>query len=200
MIPRYSKNKIANIWSEENKFKIWLEIECLACEAMAKFNFIPKSAAVNIRKKSKFNIKRINELEKQLKHDVISFLANVSENIGEDSKFLHQGLTSSDIVDTAFSIQLTQASDIIISDLTKILKTLKKKAYSYKFTPIIGRSHGIHAETTTFGLKLAGFYAEFERNLKRMENAKKEISTCALPGPVGNYSSIDPKIEQYIAN
>ena len=200
MIPRYARQKMAKIWEQENKFKIWRNIECHASDAMAKFNYIPKSAALEIRKDSKFNVKRIEKLEKKLKHDVVAFLTNLSENIGKSSRFLHQGMTSSDIIDTALSIQLVQSSEIIINDIKSILRTLKRKSFKYKSTPIIGRSHGVHAETTTFGLKLAGYYAEFQRNLTRIENAKKEISTCAISGPVGNYSSIDPKIEQYVAN
>jgi len=200
MIPRYSRPEMSKIWEQENKFKIWVEIECHASDAMAKFGYIPKTAAVNIRKKSKFDIKKIENLEKKLKHDVIAFLTNLSENIGESSRFLHQGMTSSDIIDTAFSVQLVQASNIIINNINNILKTLKKKSLEHKFTPIIGRSHGVHAETTTFGLKLAGHYAEFKRNLLRMKAAKYEISTCAISGPVGNYSSIDPRIEKYVAN
>ena len=188
------------IWEQENKFKIWLNIECHACDIMSKLGYIPKESADNIRKKAKFEISRVDELEKELKHDVIAFLTNISENVGSDSRFLHQGMTSSDILDTTLSIQLSQSSDIIINDIKNILKSLKERSVEHKHTPIIGRSHGVHAETTTFGLKLLGYYAEFERNLIRMQNAKNEISTCAISGPVGTYASIDPKVEEYVAN
>ena len=199
MIKRYSRQIMERIWEEENKFKIWLQIECHSSDAMAKFGYIPKKAALNIRKKSKFSLKRINDLEKNIKHDVLAFLTNLSENIGEDARFLHQGMTSSDIVDTALSIRMKDASEIIIQDIKNLLKVLKSQSMKYKLTPIMGRSHGIHAETTTFGLKLAGFYSEFKRNLERMEKAKNEISTCAISGPVGNYASIDPRVEKYVA-
>ena len=199
MIPRYSRKKMANIWEPLNKFNIWLDIECHACDKMADLGIIPKSAASNIRKKAKFDLDRISELEKKTKHDVIAFLTNVSESVGSDGRFLHQGMTSSDILDTTLSLQLKQAAEIIIEDIKKILDELKIHAIKHKLTPIIGRSHGVHAEVTTFGLKIAGFYAEFKRNLQRMKNAKNEISTCAISGPVGNFSSINPKIEKYVA-
>tara|TARA_Y100000590_G_scaffold469450_1_gene657078 strand:- start:1555 stop:2850 length:1296 start_codon:yes stop_codon:yes gene_type:complete len=199
MIPRYSRKKMANIWEPLNKFNIWLDIECHACDKMADLGIIPKSAASNIRKKAKFDLDRISELEKKTKHDVIAFLTNVSESVGSDGRFLHQGMTSSDILDTTLSLQLKQSAEIIIEDIKKILDELKIHAIKHKLTPIIGRSHGVHAEVTTFGLKIAGFYAEFKRNLQRMKNAKNEISTCAISGPVGNFSSINPKIEKYVA-
>ena len=199
MIPRYSRSQMVKVWNEENKFKIWLDIECHACIKMSELGIIPKQAAQNIKKNAKFNISRISKIEKETKHDVIAFLTNLAENIGEDSRFLHKGMTSSDVIDTALSIQLKQASEIIIEDLKKILKILKKKAYFYKYTPMIGRSHGVHAETITFGLKLAGFYSEFKRNLDRMKVAKNEISICALSGPVGTFANIDPRIEKYVA-
>ena len=199
MIPRYSRKKMANIWEPLNKFNIWLDIECHACDKMADLGIIPKSAASNIRKKAKFDLDRISELEKKTKHDVIAFLTNISESVGSDGRFLHQGMTSSDILDTTLSLQLKQAAEIIIEDIKKILDELKIHAIKHKLTPIIGRSHGVHAEVTTFGLKIAGFYAEFKRNLQRMKNAKNEISTCAISGPVGNFSSINPKIEKYVA-
>tara|TARA_B100000686_G_C16771266_1_gene965322 strand:+ start:424 stop:1692 length:1269 start_codon:yes stop_codon:yes gene_type:complete len=190
---------MANIWEPLNKFNIWLDIECHACDKMADLGIIPKSAASNIRKKAKFDLDRISELEKKTKHDVIAFLTNVSESVGSDGRFLHQGMTSSDILDTTLSLQLKQSAEIIIEDIKKILDELKIHAIKHKLTPIIGRSHGVHAEVTTFGLKIAGFYAEFKRNLQRMKNAKNEISTCAISGPVGNFSSINPKIEKYVA-
>ena len=200
MIPRYSRKEMEEIWELKNKFQIWLDIECHACDKMSDLGLIPKKSSENIRKKAKFDISRIEELELETKHDVVAFLKNLTENIGEDGKFLHQGMTSSDILDTTFSIQLKQASNIIIKDIEKLLISLKQKSLEHKLTPIIGRSHGIHAEKTTFGIKLAGYYAEFKRNLERMRSAQKEISTCALSGPVGNFASIDPKIEEYVAN
>ncbi len=181
MIPRYSRKEMEEIWEPKNKFQIWLDIECHACDKMADLGLIPKKSSENIRKKAKFDISRIEELELETKHDVVAFLKNLTENIGEDGKFLHQGMTSSDILDTTFSIQLKQASNIIIKDIEKLLISLKQKSLKHKLTPIMGRSHGIHAEKTTFGIKLAGYYAEFKRNLERMRLAQKEISTCTLP-------------------
>ena len=200
MIPRYKRKKMAQIWESNNKYNLWLEIECAACDKMAEIGLIPKEAAKNIRKKAKFDIPRIEELEVEIKHDVIAFLTNVSENVGEDSKYIHKGMTSSDIIDTALSIQLKQASEIIIEDINILMTSLKKICFDHKFTPIMGRSHGIHAEKTTFGLKFAGHYAEFKRNLFRMQIAKNEISTCALSGPVGTFGSIDPRIEKHVAD
>ena len=199
MIPRYTRSEMLKIWELENKFNIWLEIECLACEKMADIGIIPNEDAIKIRKNAKYNITRIEELESETKHDVVAFLTNVAESLGPESRFLHQGMTSSDIIDTTFSIQLCQASDIIIDDIKKLLAVIKKRSLEHKFTPMIGRSHGIHAETITFGLKLASYYAEFKRNLFRMQIAKNEISTCAISGPVGTYSSIDPRIEEHVA-
>ena len=199
MIPRYSRAKMSSIWEIKNKFSIWMEIECHIADIMSKIGEIPKEAAKKIKKKSKFDTKRIEEIEKKTKHDFVAFLTNLSENIGDASKYIHKGITSSDVIDTAFSIQLNQASNIIIKDIEGILKTLKHHSIKYKYTPIVGRSHGVHAETTTFGLKLAGYYSEFKRNLYRMKMAKQEISICQLSGPVGNYGSIDPKVEKYLA-
>ena len=199
MIPRYSRPEMTTIWSDHSKFQIWFEIEAHACDVQAELGVIPLSAAKAIWKKGKFNIKRINQIEIETKHDVIAFLTNLAETIGTEARFVHQGMTSSDILDTTLSIQLTRASDILLNDLKKLLYALKKRAIEHKYTATIGRSHGIHAEPTTFGIKLARFYAEFERNKNRLEAAKKEISTCAISGAVGTFAHIDPKVEQYVA-
>jgi adenylosuccinate lyase len=199
MIPRYNRPKIEAIWSDQNKFKIWTDIECLIASQLANLNIIPKEAAVEIKKKAKFNVEEIYEIEKATKHDVIAYINNVSSYIGENSKYFHYGVTSSDIIDTAFSIQLKQSSEIIIDQLKKLIEVLKKKSVDHKNTVMIGRSHGIHAEPTTFGLKLKSFFFEFKRNLKRLELAKEEISICAISGPVGTYNSIDPSVEKFVA-
>src|ERR1700677_2669947 len=178
MIPRYSRPEMVAIWSEENRYRIWFEIEAHAADAMAEIGIIPKSAAKNIWKKAKFDAKRIDEIEKETKHDVIAFLTNLAEHIGPDARFLHQGMTSSDVLDTCLSVQLRQASDILLKDIDRVLGALKKRAFETKDFITIGRSHGIHAEPVTFGLKLAGFYAEFARNKKRLLAAREEISTC----------------------
>ena len=199
MIPRYNRPKIEKIWSTENKYHIWTEIECLIAEQLSKKGIIPKKSANIIRKKAKFNLKEIEENEKKTKHDVVAYINNVSSYLGESSKYFHYGVTSSDIIDTSFSIQLKKSSEIIISQLNKLISTLKQKTLKYKDTMMIGRSHGVHAEPTTFGLKMASFYFEFKRNLKRLEDAKKDISICAISGPVGTYNSIDPSVEKYVA-
>ena len=199
MIPRYSRQKIEKIWSLKNKFSIWLEIECLIAEKLSINGTIPRQAAIDIREKSSFNVKEIEEIEKETKHDVIAFINNVSNYIGKNSQYFHHGITSSDIIDTAFSIQLKQSAEIISEELNNLIKIIKDRALEHKHTVMIGRSHGIHAEPISFGLKLASFYAEFKRNLKRLNKAKKEISICAISGPVGNYNSIDPSIEEYVA-
>ena len=199
MIPRYSTIIMENIWNIETKYKIWLEIEILVCEAMEKIGKIPKGTSSNIRKKANFDIKEILEIEKETKHDVIAFLTNLAQYVGEDSKFIHQGMTSSDVLDTCLSVQLQNSSKILIQSLKKVLVSLKKKAMDYKMLITIGRSHGIHAEPTTMGLKFAYAYAEFKRNLKRLEVAQKEISICKISGPVGTYSSITPLVEEYVA-
>ena len=199
MIQRYSRPIIKKIWSLENKFSIWLEIECLVAEKLSINGIIPTKAAKDIREKASFNIKEIELIEKETKHDVVAFINNVSSYIGENSKYFHHGITSSDIVDTAFSIQLKQSAEIIIKELSKLIEVLKNKAYLHKNTLMIGRSHGIHAEPITFGLKLASFYCEFKRNLERLIKAKEEISICSISGPVGTYNSIDPSIEEYVA-
>jgi len=199
MIPRYSRDIVTNIWSQESKYKIWLDIEIYAAEAMEKYKIIPKGVATKVRKKSKINVKRIDDIEKITKHDVIAFLTSIAEKVGPEAKFLHQGMTSSDVLDTCFNIQLRKAGIILLEDLNQILKTLKQKAYKHKHTICMGRSHGIHAEPITFGLKLATYYEEFKRNKKRLEAAIKEISTCAISGAVGTFAHLSPKVEQYVA-
>ena len=200
MIPRYNRPKIEKIWTLENKFKIWTEIEILIAEKLSDIGIIPKIAAKEIRRKAKFNVNEINKLEKQTRHDVNAYIDNVSKYIGKQSKYFHHGVTSSDIIDTGFSIQLKQTGEIISKELKILLKNLKSKSLKYKKTPMIGRSHGIHAEPITFGLKLASFYNEFKRNLKRLELAIDEISICSISGPVGTYNTIDPRVEKYVAN
>ena len=199
MIPRYSRPKMDKVWSTQNRFQIWFEIEAHAADAQAELGVIPKSAAKAIWKYGKFQIDRINEIEKETKHDVIAFLTNIGENVGKEARYLHQGMTSSDIIDTSFSIQISQATDLLIKEVKALLKVLKKRAFENKLTLCIGRSHGIHAEITTFGLKLASFYAEFNRALQRLKSVKKEISICAISGAVGTYANIDPFVEEYVA-
>lgn len=199
MIPRYTRPEMAAIWADENRFKIWLEIETLALEKMAELGTVPKRAAVALRKKGKFNIARIHDIEKEVKHDVIAFLTSVAESVGPDSRFVHQGMTSSDVVDTAFSVQLTQAADILLKDLDALLKALKKQSQKHAKTLCIGRSHGVHAEPTTFGLKLAGHYAAFARAKKRLKAVREEIGVIKLSGAVGTYSTIDPAVESHVA-
>ena len=199
MIPRYSRPEMTAIWAAENKFRIWFEIEAHASDAQAALGVIPKEAAKAIWERGAFQIERINEIEKETKHDVIAFLTNLAENIGDEARFVHQGMTSSDVLDTCFSIQLAQASDILLADINLVLESLKKRAYEFKYTPSVGRSHGIHAEPTTLGLKLAGHYAEFARNRERLLQARAEISTCAISGAVGTFASIDPAVEKYVA-
>ena len=198
MIERYSRKEMVKIWSQEEKFNIWFQLEAHACEAQAKLGVIPKKSAEIIWEKGKFDINKIDAIEKTTKHDVIAFLTNLAEYIGEDARFIHQGMTSSDILDTTLSIQLRNASDILLNDINQLLKTLKKRSFEHKHTITIGRSHGIHAEPITFGLKLAGYYAEFKRNKKRLIDAKKEISTCAISGAVGTFAHIDPFVESYV--
>ena len=199
MIKRYSRKELTDIWSEENKYKIWLDVEIAAAQAMEKLNQIPKGVSSTVRKKARINVKRIHQLESQVKHDVIAFLTSVTEKAGLKARYLHQGMTSSDVVDTSFNIQLVQSGKILVKDLDQILKVLKKQARKYKFTPCVGRSHGIHAEPITFGLKLASFYEEFKRNKKRLINAIDEVSTCAISGAVGTFANISPKVEQHVA-
>jgi adenylosuccinate lyase len=190
---------MTKIWESENKFRIWFEIEAHACDAMAKIGTIPKEAAQAVWKQGKWDIDRINEIEQETKHDVIAFLTNLAEHVGPDARYVHQGMTSSDILDTCLAVQLSQAADLILSDLDKLLSVLKKKAYEHKDTVCIGRSHGIHAEPTTFGLKLATHYAEFKRCRDRMISSRKEIATCAISGAVGTFANIDPEVESHVA-
>ena len=201
MIPRYSRPEMVKIWSQETKFKIWFEIEAHACDAMANLGLIPRenAAAIWKAKDVDFDIDRINEIEATTKHDVIAFLTHLAEHIGsEEARFVHQGMTSSDVLDTCLNIQLVQASDLIINDINKLLAALKRRAFEHKMTIRIGRSHGIHAEPTTMGLTFARFYAEMDRNLKRMKVAKEEISTGALSGAVGTFANLDPAVEEYV--
>ena len=199
MIKRYSRKELTDIWSEENKYKIWLNVEIAAAQAMEKLNQIPKGVSSIVRKKARINVKRIHQIESQVKHDVIAFLTSVTEKAGIKARYLHQGMTSSDVVDTSFNIQLVQSGKIILKDIDQILKVLKRQANKYKFTPCMGRSHGIHAEPITFGLKLASFYAEFKRNRKRLADAIDEVSTCAISGAVGTFANISPNVEKYVA-
>ena len=199
MISRYSRKELVSIWSEENKYKIWLDVEVAAAEAMEKYKIIPKGVASIVKKKGKIKVKRIHQIEANVKHDVIAFLTSITEQAGIKARYLHQGMTSSDVLDTSFNIQLVQSGNILLKDIDKILLVLKKQAKKYKFTPCIGRSHGIHAEPITFGLKLASFYEEFRRNKKRLSDAINEVSTCAISGAVGTFANIDPKIEVYVA-
>ena len=199
MIERYSREEIRKIWEEKNKYKIWLDIEIAAAQAMEKYKIIPKGISLKVRKKAKINVDRIHKIENKVHHDVIAFLTSITEKVGIEGKFLHKGMTSSDVLDTCFNIQLVQAGKILIKDIDEILKVLKNKSLKYKKTICIGRSHGIHAEPTTFGLKLAGYYEEFRRNKKRLISAVKEISTCAISGAVGTYANVDPRVESYVA-
>ena len=201
MIPRYSRPEMVKIWSQETKFKIWFEIEAHACDAMANLGLIPRenAAAVWKAKDADFDVDRINEIEATTKHDVIAFLTHLAEHIGsEEARFVHQGMTSSDVLDTCLSVQLVKASDLLINDINQLLAALKRRALEHKMTIRIGRSHGIHAEPTTMGLTFARFYAEMDRNLKRMKAAKEEISTGALSGAVGTFANLDPAVEEYV--
>lgn len=198
MIPRYSREAMAAIWSPENRYRKWLDIEILACEAMAQKGEIPSGALKNIKEKAAFDVARIEEIEKATKHDVIAFLTSVVEKVGEDGRFIHKGLTSSDILDTSLAVLLKEASDMLIDDMRRLLDVLKNKAMRYKNTLMVGRSHGIHAEPITFGLKMALWYQEMERNLARMIRAKETISYGKISGTVGTYSFIDPSIEDYV--
>ena len=199
MIPRYSRPEMTKIWEPENKFRIWFEIEAHACDAQANLGTIPEAAAKSVWERGKFDVERIDEIEAEVKHDVIAFLTNLAEYVGPEARFVHQGMTSSDVLDTCLSIQLCQAADIIANDIDQLLEALKKQALKHKFTPTVGRSHAIHAEPTTFGLKLAGFFAEFQRNKERLILARKEIATCAISGPVGTFASIEPEVERHVA-
>lgn len=202
MIPRYSRPEMVAIWSPETKFRIWFEIEAHACDALAELGVIPKEAAKTIWEKggkATFDIDRIDDIERETKHDVIAFLTHLAEIVGPDARFVHQGMTSSDVLDTCFNVQLMRASDILLADLDKLLAALKTRAFEHKDTVTIGRSHGIHAEPTTFGVKLAQAYAEFERCRSRLVAARVEIATCAISGAVGTFANIDPYVEEHVA-
>jgi len=199
MINRYSRKELTTIWSEENKYKIWLDVEIAAAQAMEKLGQIPKGVSSTVKKKAKINVDRIHAIEAKVKHDVIAFLTSITEKAGINARYLHQGMTSSDVLDTSFNIQLVQSGKILLKDIDLILKVLKRQANKHKFTPCIGRSHGIHAEPITFGLKLASFYEEFKRNRKRLVDAIDEVSSCAISGAVGTFANINPSVEKHVA-
>ncbi len=199
MIERYSRKELKTIWADYNKYSIWLDIELAAAEAMEKLKIIPRGVVKKVKSKAKINVKRISDIEKKVKHDVIAFLTSITEISGKEARYLHKGMTSSDVLDTCFNLQLKQSAEILLKDIDELLRSIKKQAIKHKFTLCIGRSHGIHAEPITFGLKMLTFYQEFLRNKKRLENAIKEISTCAISGAVGTFANIDPKVESYVA-
>jgi len=202
MIPRYARPEMAALWSPETRYRIWFEIEAHAADAMAELGTIPQSAAAEIWAKGKdatFDAERIDEIERVTKHDVIAFLTHVSEIVGPEARFLHQGMTSSDVLDTCLAVQLTRAADALIGDVDLVLTAIKRRALEHKYTPTVGRSHGIHAEPTTFGLKLAGYYAEFQRAKERLAMARFEVATCAISGAVGTFAHVDPRVEAYVA-
>ena len=199
MIERYSRKEIKNIWEDHNKYSIWLDIELAAAEAMEKFKIIPKGVVKKVKSKAKVNVKRILQIEDKVKHDVIAFLTSITEKAGKEARYLHKGMTSSDVLDTCFNLQLKQSGEILLKDIKQLLQSIKKQAIKHKYTLCIGRSHGIHAEPITFGLKMLSFYQEFLRNQKRLEDSIKEISTCAISGAVGTFANIDPRVESYVA-
>jgi adenylosuccinate lyase len=199
MIPRYSRPEMTKIWEPENRFRIWFEIEAHACDAQAELGVIPKAAAEAVWQRGRFEVARIDEIEATTKHDVIAFLTNLAEHVGEEARFVHQGMTSSDVLDTCLAVQLTQAADLLLADLDRLLAALEARAREHKETLCLGRSHGIHAEPTTFGLKLAGHYAAFARNRERLEAARREVATCAISGAVGTFATIDPAVEAHVA-
>ena len=202
MIPRYSRPEMAAIWDPQTRFRIWFEIEAHAADAMAELGIIPKEAAKAIWEKAEdatFDVARIDAIEREIKHDVIAFLTHLAEIVGPEARFVHQGMTSSDVLDTCFNVQLVRAADILIADVDELLAALKRRAFEHKMTPTIGRSHGIHAEPTTFGLKLAQAYAEFARAKERLIAARKEIATCAISGAVGTFAQVDPRVEAHVA-
>jgi adenylosuccinate lyase len=199
MIPRYARPAMTKIWEADNKFRIWFEIEAHACDAQVKLGVIPAEAAKAVWQRGKWNIERIDEIERETKHDVIAFLTNLAEYVGPEARFVHQGMTSSDVLDTCLSAQLVQATDILLKDIDDLLAALKRRALEHKMTVAMGRSHGIHAEPVTMGLKFAGFYAEFERNKKRLLAAREDIASCAISGAVGTFANIDPFVEEYVA-
>src|SRR5579872_1111337 len=202
MIPRYAREQMVSIWSPETKFRIWFEIEAHATDALAELGVVPKEAAAKVWEKgkdAKFDVARIDEIEREVKHDVIAFLTHLSEIVGPEARFVHQGMPSSDVLDTCLNVQLTRAADILIADIDRVLAALKKRAFEHRMTPTIGRSHGIHAEPVTFGLKLAYAYAEFDRARARLVAARKEVATCAISGAVGTFAQIDPRVEEHVA-
>ncbi len=199
MIERYSREEIKKIWNDKNKYSIWLDIEIAAAEAMEKLKIIPKGVSKKVKSRAKIDVQRILKIEEKVKHDVIAFLTSISEKVGKDARYLHKGMTSSDVLDTCFNLQLKQSGEILLKDINQLLISIKRQALKHKHTLCIGRSHGIHAEPITFGLKMLTFYQEFLRNKKRLENSIKEISTCAISGAVGTFANVDPKVERYVA-
>ena len=199
MIERYSRKEIKSIWEDKNKYTIWLKIEIAAAEAMEKFKIIPKGVSKKVKSKAKIDVRRILKIEDKVKHDVIAFLTSITERVGKEARFLHKGMTSSDVLDTCFNLQLKQSGEIILKEIDQLLYSIKKQALKHKYTLCIGRSHGIHAEPITFGLKMLTFYQEFLRNKKRLKNSIEEISTCAISGAVGTFANVDPKVENYVA-
>ena len=200
MIERYSREEVKKIWQDHNRYKIWLDIELAAALAMEKYKLIPKGVYKKVKSKSKIDVKKILKIEGKVRHDVIAFLSSIMERSGKEGRFLHKGMTSSDVLDTCFNLQLKQSGEILLKDIDNLLSAIKKQSIKHKFTLCIGRSHGIHAEPTTFGLKLLTYYAEFSRNKKRLEKAIEDISTCAISGAVGTFANIDPRIEKFVAN
>ncbi len=199
MIERYTRKEIKNIWEDHNRYSIWLEIELAAAEAMEKLKIIPKGVAKKVKAKAKINPKRILQIESKVKHDIIAFLTSITEKSGKEARYLHKGMTSSDVLDTCFNIQLKQSGEILLKDIDELLQSIKRQAIKHKFTLCIGRSHGIHAEPITFGLKMLTFYQEFIRNKNRLKSSIKEISTCAISGAVGTFANVDPRVESYVA-
>ncbi len=199
MIERYTRKEIKSIWEDKNKYSIWLEIELAAAEAMEKLKIIPKGVTKKVRSKAKINVNRILQIEEKVKHDVIAFLTSITEKVGKEARYLHKGMTSSDVLDTCFNLQLKQSGQILLKDIDQLLVSIKRQALRHKYTICIGRSHGIHAEPITFGFKMLTFYEEFLRNKKRLENSIQEISTCAISGAVGTFANVDPKVERYVA-
>ena len=199
MIPRYSRPEMVALWEPETRFRIWFEIEAHAMDALVELGVVPADAARAVWERGGFDVARIDEIEREVKHDVIAFLTSLAEHVGPEARFVHQGMTSSDVLDTCLNVQLVRAADIIIRDLDELLVVLKRRAYEHKLTPTIGRSHGIHAEPTTFGLKLAQAYAEFDRCRARMVAAREEVATCAISGAVGTFANIDPRVEAHVA-
>ena len=199
MIERYSRKEIKNIWEDKNKYSLWLDIELAAAEAMEKLKIIPRGVSKKVKAKAKINVKRILQIEDKVKHDVIAFLTSITEKVGKEARYLHKGMTSSDVLDTCFNLQLKQSGEILLNDIDQLLASIKKQAKKHKYTLCIGRSHGIHAEPTTFGLKILTFYQEFLRNKRRLNNSIKEISTCAISGAVGTFANVDPAVEKYVA-